>query len=60
MYKFNHTSWWWTHPCDQYRNWDPDQAVKDYYKRIQDHEKHYETVEELTWPFIRILNVGYL
>ncbi|EIM89310.1 bifunctional 6-phosphofructo-2-kinase/fructose-2,6-bisphosphate 2-phosphatase [Stereum hirsutum FP-91666 SS1] len=41
-----------------YRNWDPDRAVQDYYKRIQDHEKHYEAVEELTWPFIRIINVG--
>lgn len=42
----------------QYRGWDPDRAVDDYYKRIRDHEKHYETVEETTWPFIRIFNVG--
>ncbi|KAF7984687.1 hypothetical protein HWV62_12972 [Athelia sp. TMB] len=41
-----------------YRGWDPDLAVKDYYDRIRDHEKHYETVEETTWPFIRIFNVG--
>ncbi|THH16120.1 hypothetical protein EW146_g4468 [Bondarzewia mesenterica] len=41
-----------------YRNWNPDKAVNDYYTRIRDHEKHYETVEELTWPFIRIVNVG--
>jgi hypothetical protein len=32
--------------------------VKDYYKRIEDHEKYYEPVEENTWPSIRILNVG--
>ncbi|KAF9456467.1 6-phosphofructo-2-kinase-domain-containing protein [Collybia nuda] len=41
-----------------YRGWDPDQAVQDYYKRIRDHEKYYETVTETTWPFIRIINVG--
>ncbi|TRM62187.1 6-phosphofructo-2-kinase-domain-containing protein [Schizophyllum amplum] len=41
-----------------YRGWDSDQAVKDYFRRIQDHEKFYEPVEETTWPFIRIINVG--
>ncbi|ESK84441.1 cytoplasm protein [Moniliophthora roreri MCA 2997] len=41
-----------------YRGWNPDEAVKDYYKRIEDHEKYYEPVEENTWPSIRILNVG--
>jgi hypothetical protein len=29
--------------------------MEDYYKRIR--EKTYETVEETTWPFIRIINV---
>ncbi|KAF8155530.1 6-phosphofructo-2-kinase-domain-containing protein [Crassisporium funariophilum] len=41
-----------------YKGWDPDKAVQDYYSRIRDHEKYYETLEETTWPFIRILNVG--
>ncbi|KAF7360348.1 6PF2K domain-containing protein [Mycena venus] len=41
-----------------YRGWNPDQAVEDYYRRIRDHEKHYQPVEETTWPFIRIINVG--
>ncbi|KAI0642590.1 bifunctional 6-phosphofructo-2-kinase/fructose-2,6-bisphosphate 2-phosphatase [Trametes meyenii] len=41
-----------------YRGWDPEKAVEDYYNRIKDHEKHYEPVEETTWPFIRIINVG--
>ncbi|KAL0960034.1 hypothetical protein HGRIS_011682 [Hohenbuehelia grisea] len=41
-----------------YRGWDPDKAVEDYYHRIKDHEKHYEPVEETTWPYIRIINVG--
>jgi len=41
-----------------YRGWDPDKAVKDYYSRIRDHEKHYEPLEETTWPSIRIINVG--
>jgi hypothetical protein len=42
----------------QYRGWDPDLAVEDYYKRVRDREKHYEPVEEKIWPFIRIINVG--
>ncbi|KAJ7359306.1 6-phosphofructo-2-kinase-domain-containing protein [Mycena albidolilacea] len=41
-----------------YRGWNPDKAVEDYYGRIRDHEKYYEPVEETTWPFIRIINVG--
>ncbi|KAF9023655.1 bifunctional 6-phosphofructo-2-kinase/fructose-2,6-bisphosphate 2-phosphatase [Hymenopellis radicata] len=41
-----------------YRGWDPDKAVQDYYTRITDHEKYYESVDETTWPYIRILNVG--
>jgi 6-phosphofructo-2-kinase/fructose-2,6-biphosphatase 4 len=41
-----------------YRGWDPDKAMEDYYGRIRDREKSYETVEETTWPFIRIINVG--
>lgn len=41
----------------QYRGWDPDKAVQDYYTRIRDHEEYYEPVEEKDWPFIRIINV---
>ncbi|KAI0716444.1 bifunctional 6-phosphofructo-2-kinase/fructose-2,6-bisphosphate 2-phosphatase [Earliella scabrosa] len=41
-----------------YRGWDSEKAVADYYNRIKDHEIHYEPVEETTWPFIRIINVG--
>ncbi|KAG6908938.1 hypothetical protein DXG01_002717 [Tephrocybe rancida] len=41
-----------------YRGWDPDKAVEDYYKRIHDHEKYYETIDEKIWPSIRIINVG--
>lgn len=44
----------------QYRSWNPDKAVEDYYTRIRDHEKYYEPVEETTWPFIRIINVSVL
>lgn len=31
--------------------------MQDYYSRIRDHEKHYETVDELDVPSIRINNV---
>ncbi|KAF8137338.1 bifunctional 6-phosphofructo-2-kinase fructose-2,6-bisphosphate 2-phosphatase [Boletus edulis] len=41
-----------------YRDWDPDKAVEDYYGRIRDSEMLYETITETNWPFIRIFNVG--
>ncbi|KAI5119884.1 hypothetical protein M0805_008555 [Coniferiporia weirii] len=41
-----------------YKTWDPERAVADYYRRIHDHERYYEPVEETDWPFIRIFNVG--
>ncbi|KAI0346682.1 bifunctional 6-phosphofructo-2-kinase/fructose-2,6-bisphosphate 2-phosphatase [Trametopsis cervina] len=41
-----------------YRGWDPEKAIADYYRRIKDHEQHYQPVEEDNWPSIRIVNVG--
>ncbi|KAF6745399.1 cytoplasmic protein [Ephemerocybe angulata] len=41
-----------------YRGWDPDKAVEDYYNRIRDHERHYETIDDRDWPWIKIVNVG--
>ncbi|KAF9482303.1 bifunctional 6-phosphofructo-2-kinase/fructose-2,6-bisphosphate 2-phosphatase [Pholiota conissans] len=41
-----------------YKGWDPDKAVEDYYTRIRGHEKYYEPLEERTWPYIKIINVG--
>lgn len=41
-----------------YRGWDPDKAVEDYYRRIKEHELNYEPVTETVWPYIRISNVG--
>ncbi|KIL55383.1 hypothetical protein M378DRAFT_24899 [Amanita muscaria Koide BX008] len=41
-----------------YRGWDPNKAVQDYYTRIRNQEKHYQTVEETEWPFIKVINVG--
>ncbi|KAG9120815.1 hypothetical protein FRC07_003541 [Ceratobasidium sp. 392] len=41
-----------------YKGWEPEKAVEDYMSRIKDHEKHYEPVDELYWPHIKIINVG--
>ncbi|PVF96860.1 6PF2K-domain-containing protein [Serendipita vermifera] len=41
-----------------YANWDQDKAVEDYMRRIADHERHYEPVEETEVPWIRLVNVG--
>ncbi|KAG6837144.1 hypothetical protein H0H93_014049 [Arthromyces matolae] len=38
-----------------YRGWDPNKAVEDYYKRIHDHEKYYETIDDRTWPYILVI-----
>ena len=46
-----------THWFVQYKSWNPDKAVEDYYTRIRDHEKYYETLDDKTWPFIKIINV---
>ncbi|CAO3626010.1 unnamed protein product [Cunninghamella blakesleeana] len=41
-----------------YIGWDPEDAVKDYTRRIQQHEAVYETIEDLTFPFVKLINVG--
>lgn len=41
-----------------YVNWDPEQAVQDFYKRIEGHEKYYEPIENPSFPYIKVINVG--
>ncbi|KAG9003762.1 hypothetical protein FRB94_002867 [Tulasnella sp. JGI-2019a] len=41
-----------------YKGWDPEKAVADYWGRIKTHEAQYEPLTELTWPYIKIINVG--
>ncbi|KAL8277556.1 hypothetical protein RQP46_009988 [Phenoliferia psychrophenolica] len=41
-----------------YAGWDPDEAVKSYMTRIQEHAKSYETMETSGGPFVKIFNVG--
>ncbi|CAO3618151.1 unnamed protein product [Cunninghamella echinulata] len=41
-----------------YIGWDPEDAVKDYTHRIEQHEAVYETIEDLTFPFVKLINVG--
>jgi hypothetical protein len=42
----------------QYQGWDADQAVADYWTRIRDQQKMYETVTAEEGPFIKVMNVG--
>jgi 6-phosphofructo-2-kinase/fructose-2,6-biphosphatase 4 len=42
----------------QYKGWDADRAVEDYWLRIKQQEKHYEEVTTDEGPFIKIINVG--
>ncbi|KAM0749991.1 bifunctional 6-phosphofructo-2-kinase/fructose-2,6-bisphosphate 2-phosphatase [Meredithblackwellia eburnea MCA 4105] len=41
-----------------YEGWDPDEAVKSYMHRIEQHAKYYETMETSGGPFVKIFNVG--
>lgn len=41
-----------------YVNWDPEKAVEDFYKRIKGHENHYEPIENPSFPYIKVINVG--
>ena len=50
-----------THPDGtQYKGWSPEKAMEDYWSRIKTHEKNYEPVQELNWPYIKIINVSAL
>ena len=42
----------------QYKGWDPEEAVKNYLARIEDHKKTYETMHTSGGPFVKIYNVG--
>ncbi|KAI7893595.1 6-phosphofructo-2-kinase-domain-containing protein [Mucor mucedo] len=41
-----------------YVGWDPEEAVKDYTHRIEQCEVHYKTITELSFPFVKLMNVG--
>ncbi|KAI7866896.1 6-phosphofructo-2-kinase-domain-containing protein [Spinellus fusiger] len=41
-----------------YVGWDPEQAVVDYKNRIERHMANYETIGDLTLPFVKLMNVG--
>ena len=40
----------------QYKGWDPDEAVKSYLARINEHKKTYETIDTSAGPFVKIYN----
>ncbi|KAI8878909.1 bifunctional 6-phosphofructo-2-kinase/fructose-2,6-bisphosphate 2-phosphatase [Backusella circina FSU 941] len=41
-----------------YVGWDPEEAVKDYKHRITQIEHDYETIGDLSLPFVKLMNVG--
>ncbi|KAI8081660.1 6-phosphofructo-2-kinase-domain-containing protein [Halteromyces radiatus] len=41
-----------------YIGWDPEDAVKDYTHRIEQHIANYETIEDMSFPFVKLMNVG--
>ena len=47
-----------TSSLDQYKGWDADRAVADYWGRIREQEEQYQTVRVEEGPYIKIMNVG--
>ncbi|KAI8977104.1 6-phosphofructo-2-kinase-domain-containing protein [Mycotypha africana] len=41
-----------------YVGWDPEEAVRDYKRRIKQHEENYETITDTTLPFVKNMNAG--
>ncbi|MBW0487427.1 hypothetical protein O181_027142 [Austropuccinia psidii MF-1] len=41
-----------------YKDWDPELATADYWRRVRDHEKTYEPIEKPSFPFVKVVNVG--
>ncbi|KAF8330355.1 6-phosphofructo-2-kinase-domain-containing protein [Cantharellus anzutake] len=41
-----------------YKNWPPEEAVKDYMSRIKDHERYYQPMDEGDKSYIKIINVS--
>ncbi|CAH7665754.1 cytoplasm protein [Phakopsora pachyrhizi] len=41
-----------------YEGWDPEAALADYWGRIRDHEKTYEPIEQPSFPFVKVINLG--
>ncbi|CAG8433501.1 6720_t:CDS:10 [Ambispora gerdemannii] len=41
-----------------YLGWDPEEAVKDYWERINNHMPYYETINDPSLDFVKLVNVG--
>ncbi|KZT50960.1 bifunctional 6-phosphofructo-2-kinase/fructose-2,6-bisphosphate 2-phosphatase [Calocera cornea HHB12733] len=41
-----------------YKGWDPEKAVADYWTRIREHEQYYHTIDEEEWAWIKVINIG--
>ncbi|UZJ54967.1 hypothetical protein CBS101457_004287 [Exobasidium rhododendri] len=41
-----------------YKSWNPEKAIEDFQKRIKSHEAFYEPIEQPSFPYIKVINVG--
>lgn len=41
-----------------YKSWDSTKAIEDFQKRIKNHEAFYEPIEQPSFPYIKVINVG--
>lgn len=41
-----------------YKGWDPEEAVKDYWSRIRAQEQSYQAIQNPSFPYVKVLDVG--
>lgn len=41
-----------------YKGWDPEEAVKDYWSRIRNQEQTYQAIENPSFPYVKVIDIG--
>ena len=41
-----------------YKGWDPEKAVKDYWSRIRNQELSYEAIQNPSFPYVKVIDIG--
>lgn len=41
-----------------YKGWSPEDALKDYWARIRNQEKYYEPIENPSFPYVKVIDIG--
>ncbi|KAK9893801.1 6PF2K-domain-containing protein [Cystobasidium minutum MCA 4210] len=41
-----------------YKGWNPEDALKDYWSRIRNQEKFYQPIENPSFPYVKVIDIG--